>query len=522
VIRVACLALLLGVISLPAQPPAIGQNGVVNTASQIPPTLAGGALSQGSLFTIYGVRFGSSESSTQVKLQHGRITTAAKVISVGPRRIDAWLPSSVPSGPALLTVDVNGQESEEFKVEVVEANPGLFSRNGEGWGPGLIRNLRANGPGASNGENNPAHPNQRVSLLGTGFGQARKVTVVVGNRAVQAGPARSTSQLGQQEIRFSIPADAPVGCYVPVYVLAAPRRASNVVTVSIRSGNAPCDPGLLPLLSADRVGVALFARSQMRALRANVDIISDEAIVAFSAHSAGPVLSPLLLLPPAGVCTAYTSSFQANTILPNSISAAIVAEVGAHGLGAGSALTLTNGQESRTIPQDGGTFGYYRAQLGNSDARRRRPLFLEPGELTLSGTGGPDVGAFSWMTRTADRFEWIDREAISRVNRDRPLTVHWSGLAGDRTALILATNVDKITTAIGTTLCAAPAAAGQFTIPAEMLADLPESKDIAGAPYDQLFVISMPLKTAPLIQARGIDGGALISVHAIGRFVEYR
>jgi hypothetical protein len=249
---------------------------------------------------------------------------------------------------------------------------------------------------------------------------------------------------------------------------------------------------------------------------------SDEAIVMFSANSGGPVLSPLLLLPPLGACTAYTSSFQAHTILPNSISAAIVAEIGARGLGAGSSLTLTNGAESRSIPQDGGTYGYYREQLGNSDTRRRRPPFLEPGDLTLSGAGGPDVGPFSLKTRTAEPFEWIDREAISQVDRDRPLTMHWSGLAGDRTVLILATNVDQITTAIGTTLCAARATAGQFTIPAAMLANLPASKDMAGVPYDQLFVISMPMKTVPVIQARGIDGGAIVSVYAIGRFVEYR
>src|SRR5579863_5742632 len=112
------MALLAGIVPLPAQPPAISQNGVVNTASQIPPTLAGGALARGSLFTIYGVRFGSSDHATRVTLQHGQTTTPAKVISVSPRRIDAWLPISVPAGAARLTVERDGQASDNFQVEV--------------------------------------------------------------------------------------------------------------------------------------------------------------------------------------------------------------------------------------------------------------------------------------------------------------------------------------------------------------------------------------------------------------------
>jgi uncharacterized protein (TIGR03437 family) len=511
VIRAFALALFAGAIPLPAQPPAIGQNGVVNTASQIPSTLPGGALAPGSLFTAYGVRFGTSNTGVKVTLQRGQTKIAAKVVSVRPKRIDAWLPRTVPPGPALITVEVNGASSDPFHVQVIDGNPGLFSTNGEGWGPGLFRKAES-----------PAHVNQRVSLLGTGFSATRAVTIVVGNRAIQAHRPRETSQPGQQEITFTVPVDSPLGCYVPVYALATPRRASNVVTISIAANDSACDPGPLPILSADRIGVAVFARSTMRARQANLDNQSDEAIVAFSAKSAGPVFSPLLLLPPAGACTVYTSSFQADSILPNSISAAIVAQMGTRGLRAGNSLTFTNGAQSRTIPQDGGTAGYYRASLGNSDARRRIPLFLQPGEVTLSGSGGPDIGPFSAKAHLADPFEWIDREAISQVTRDRPLTVHWSGLANDRRVAILATNVDQITTAMATTLCTARATDQKFTIPAAVLANVPASRDIAGVPYDQLFVMSLPEKTASAIQAKGLDRGAIISLQAIGRFVTYR
>jgi uncharacterized protein (TIGR03437 family) len=511
VIRSACLALLMGVVPLVAQPPAISQNGVVNAASRIPPTLAGGALARGSQFTIYGVRFGASERTARVTLRHGQSTIAASIISVRPKRIDAWLPDSIPSGPAVLTVKVNGQSSTEFKVEVVDSNPGLFSRNGEGWGPAAIRNA----------EDRPLHPGQRVTLLGTGFAAGRNITVVVGNRTAAAGAPRAMAR-GQQGISFTIPADAPVGCYVPVYVLAAAKRASNVVTVPIRADEGPCDPGPLPLLSAERIGVTLLARSRMRARTTNIDTTSDEALITFAAKSDQPVLFPLLLLPPAGTCTAYTSSFQAETILPNSISAAIVAEVGGRGLKAGTSMTLTNaGGVSRAIPQDGGAAGYYRAQLG-STGRRGRPLLLQPGEVMLVGPGGADVGPFTWKARTSEPFEWTDREEISVVDRSRPLTLHWSGVGADRIVLVLATNVDQISTAIGTTLCAVRGAAGQFTIPPSMLANIPASKDLPGVPFDQLFVVSIAAKAATAMQAPGLTEGAVLSLYAIGRMVEYR
>jgi hypothetical protein len=260
----------------------------------------------------------------------------------------------------------------------------------------------------------------------------------------------------------------------------------------------------------------------MRARKASVDTVSDEALATFTAKTGKPLLSPLLLLPPPGACTAYTSSFQAETILPNSISAAIVAEVDAQGLRAGNPLTLMSSTGKRTIPQDGGTSGYYRAQLGNTERRRAGSLFLEPGELTLSGMAASDVGPFTWKTRMAEPFDWTDRGEISSVDRSRSLTVHWRGQGEDRTMLVLATNVDQITTAIGTILCAAPGAAGQFTIPAALLANLPASQDIPGIPYDQLFVVSIAAKPAPAPVPRGLTGAAMVSLYAIGRVVDYR
>ncbi|HXJ40496.1 MAG TPA: hypothetical protein VNH18_14540, partial [Bryobacteraceae bacterium] len=88
--------------------------------------------------------------------------------------------------------------------------------------------------------------------------------------------------------------------------------------------------------------------------------------------------------------------------------------------------------------------------------------------------------------------------------------------------VILATNVDQITTAIGATVCTARAAAGQFTIPAALMANLPPSRDIPGIPYDRVLVASLPAKTAPAIRAAGLNGGEVFSLFADSRIVEFQ
>ena len=74
-----------------AQPPAIGQNGVFNSASRIPPALPGGSLARGALFTINGVRLGTAGATT-IALLHAGARVSVNLISAQPRRIEARMP----------------------------------------------------------------------------------------------------------------------------------------------------------------------------------------------------------------------------------------------------------------------------------------------------------------------------------------------------------------------------------------------------------------------------------------------
>src|SRR5690349_3401736 len=67
---------------LHSQPPAITQEGVRNLASQMPPSLPGGALSPGAWISVRGLRLGSPDGKTRVVFrQNGSEIPAELLVS---------------------------------------------------------------------------------------------------------------------------------------------------------------------------------------------------------------------------------------------------------------------------------------------------------------------------------------------------------------------------------------------------------------------------------------------------------
>jgi hypothetical protein len=302
---------------------------------------------------------------------------------------------------------------------------------------------------------------------------------------------------------------------------AAPGWASNVVTMAIAAEGKACDPGIVPLLPAERIGIIALSRTRIKARLRNVaDEVIDEARISFNALQSEPTISPARLLPPPGTCTNYTSSFQSDTDLSTSISS--ILGPGAQGLDAGKKLTLSGPGGSRSIGEAWSTPGRYVAYLRISGPNRPSPsLFLEPGNYVLEGTGGKNVGPFRVAFPIPAPFDWVDRDTTSIVERNKGVTLHWRGASGNQVIVIVARNVDQLTTAIGLTVCVAKASAGQFTVPAEMLANIPISRDLPGTPFDELVIGALPQRL-PSVRASGISGGFVISLYATGRIVDYR
>jgi len=512
--------------TLGAQPPAIGQNGVVNQASQIAPALAGGALARGARIEIRGVRLVSSDGRVTATLSEGNSHIPVAIFSAGAKLIAARIPPDAPLGAATVTVMAAGGNSAPFPVEIAASNPGLYSRNAQGWGPGWIDNLDAKGKRSENSHANAARPGQHVILAATGIGPVTAIRVFAGGRSSVA-TVRQTDRPGEEELQFAIPGNAPAGCNVPVYVLAAPKRASNVVTVAIDPKGA-CQDRFVSTSGSARLLVAVFSRTVMRLDQSTAESIYDEAVVSFAKAGADAHPSPLLLAPPPGTCISYSGSFQTSTMLPDSPSAAVVSELGGTGLDAGPALNVTRQGATRSIPGNPSATGFFRTRLGGRNVSfgpRALAPFLDPGEYRLNVPGGQDIKAFSAQFTGPSPLEWTNRDRIDAVDRTRELSVEWRGAAADRLVIVLAMNVDRVSTATGTVVCAALPAAGRLTIGPELLANLPssmpDSASKGGVPYNRLFLGTVP--AAPQrIEAPGLDGGAIIGLYTTGRLVDYR
>lgn len=491
--------ILLGVTTAAWGQPAIGQNGVLNAASRIPPALAGGALARGALVEVRGVRFGDAAAAVRAVITTPRGAVEVPALGIEGRRLRFVLPDALLEGAAWLRVKVSGETSEPVAIRVAASNPGVFSRNGLGWGPGRIENLAAGGARRENSLRQPARRGQDLAVRITGLGTQRSVAVRIGGERVTAGPPRNVAP-GETEIVVRVPERAPEGCFVPLWLEAAPGRASNVVTVAIQDSGG-CRAAIPPFDVA-RLGVAVVART-------HGDAVRDEALAAFAAKNAEPVFAPILLLPPAGACTSYTGSFQSGAIVPQSISSSLIADLGGEGLDAGPQLEIRRGEDRRALPRVPGAAGLYRRKLG---------IFLQPGDFEIAAPGGGGVGAFRWTMQPAPRVEWTNVAAAAVVDRSRDLELRWK--PGSGIAVALAMNVDQESTASAMTFCVADAARGSLTIPRALLANVPASGDLPGIPYDQVFLASLRAESRSGVA--GLDRVVLVSLDATAQAARFR
>ena len=342
-----------------AQPPAIGQNGVVNSASQIPPTLAGGALARGARFKIQGVRLTGSDP-TSVVVSQGAVSVNAQVLSATPLAIEAIVPPTTPLGSVEIRVRRGSETSAPFPVRISGANPGLYSRNGSGWGPGLVQNLRPNR--RDNSINDPVRPSESVAILATGAGGVSP-EVFVGSKRAKVLRIASSAEPGNEALVVEIPSTAPEGCFVPVYAREREPDAtpSNTVTVSIRRGTGGCRMPTefpVPLFDSGTTGMIVISRASGLSQNGRGKWMDDDAVAAFVKRDASPPNAPLLLTPPVGTCTVYTGSSQSSFEMPLTISDGLLADLGGEGLDVGAALNLDNNQGMRVVPstQEHGDF----------------------------------------------------------------------------------------------------------------------------------------------------------------------
>ncbi|MEZ5394632.1 MAG: hypothetical protein R2724_17605 [Bryobacterales bacterium] len=119
--------------------PVLYSDGVVNAASFLSPSVPGGAIAKGSIFTTFGEDLGGTFDAGQFPLPttlggvQASIATAdgdnfrAPLLYVSANQVNAILPSAVPAGRHQLWFVRDGQSSSDVAIKVVEASGAVSS-----------------------------------------------------------------------------------------------------------------------------------------------------------------------------------------------------------------------------------------------------------------------------------------------------------------------------------------------------------------------------------------------------------
>jgi uncharacterized protein (TIGR03437 family) len=490
-----------------ATAPNINQGGIVNAVSN----RGGGGIAQGSMFTIYGSNLGPTVGWTAyqfplpdhldpgnvtVSVTQGSTTLKAYLLFVRADQINAIMPSSVRLGDAQVTVTYNGIIGASATVTIVKVAFGMNSAN-YGTGPGIIQNYNTATDHPFNGPSTPAKPRQVEIIVGTGLGAittpdnvsppagapTTPVQVVVGGiPADVAYSGRAPGNAGQDQINFTVPANAPLGCHVPVQVSAG-GIWSNAVSMAISADGKQCQDSFSPFGNVSSTGgnagtiglIRLKFNGQSTKTGGPINAAFDLGIGAFVKNSPGGDLaySPLTNLPPPGACSSTSTKADQGTLTSNIFG---IDPTIASTLDAGAQLTVTGGAggASGTMTQSLGTANPYAGLLGGilniSSSMTMPPPFLDGGPFTVSGPGGKDVGPFTTNIALTPAITWTNPP--STINRASPLTLTWTG--GDSTEVVVigGSSTDQTSKAYGGFTCVAPAGAHSFTVPVNTLADL--------------------------------------------------
>jgi uncharacterized protein (TIGR03437 family) len=499
-----------------ARPPRITK--IVNSASQISPFLAGDEIARGSLLTLWGSDFELASAKTAVDIS----AIPLRILRVSRSRIDARVPETIPVGRALLTVTAGSEKSSAIPLIIVTSQFGIFSRNGNGWGPGQIDQILSRGTRSGNSVSNSAAPGSTVVISGTGLGNSNIPEVLIAGKpaTVLAAAKAPPDSTAADEITVKLPTNAPEGCFVPVQVRAAGRLPSNIVTMSIHRKESWCaPPEYLPLAGqgAGSVGLVLVART------ISGPTVFDEAAAWFARlPEQDGELNPFLMPPPPDSCIARVEGAAGEAVavdpnLPTSLAPAILARLGSGRsedlLDAGPSLNINDGRVQRRISALGDRPSAYRVWFNDPSGRGGGPLagFLAPVQLRISGLGGANIGAFRLALPGPVPFEWTNR--ISEIDRSRGFDVQWQGIGPGRLVMILLKFQDSFSNTRGLCYCVAPAGAGGFRVPPESLANFPAVAASSGATGAVLIVASWPAR-ADSFRASGVGRAVGASVFA--------
>jgi uncharacterized protein (TIGR03437 family) len=505
--------LLLSGNCLLAQPAIRATNGVLNAASYAQQGMPNSAIAEGSTFTVFGTGLGPATvqfvvkfpvsatlAGTSVNVTAGGKTVQAPMLFTLASQVAAVMPSTTPVGPATISVSYNGAQSQEYPIQVVASSFGTFAVSAQGTGTGVIADVNnhiflANsaalagdvaiiwGTGLGPVPYDDAEPPRAVNLTNI------PVQLFVGDQLVPPiyqGPSGCCA--GINEIAFRVPSGI-TGCYVPVEV-SINGIVSPTTTMPIAAGpeRVCSDPNGMP------AGMLKELLSKPSFKIGVVDLLR-EVQLGFPTSDVGSgwfhTFTPLEFAgtsffqePPVGTCIVNALSVQDLAFPLASIPA----------LDAGPSINV--GAEKLT-KSDPGTY---------STPGLPKP-FLPPGLVTVNGTGGANVGAFSVSVTDPSPVTWTNVAAGNTLDRASGATITWTGgMPG--TFVAISGGVALLNPSIDAVFhCVAAAAQGSFTIPPHVLLQLPASSK--NAPGVNMWVGAFEPYTS--FTAPGLDYGYVTS-----------
>jgi uncharacterized protein (TIGR03437 family) len=489
-------------VSAFAQQPTAGA--IVNAGSYAVAGTQNAAIAQGSMFVIFGTNMGPSTiqhafsyplpttlAGTSINITSGSPFHAIMLYTVASQ-LAAILPSSVPAGPATLTVTYNGQTSAPLSFTVVPSNFGAFTATQAGSGAGII----VDGNGVPYTALRPATPGLQVALYGTGLGpiagdettptaqQKLNTTlqVYVGTQqanVVFEGRAGSSAGNAIDQINFTVPSGV-TGCNVPVTVQIG-NVVGNFSTLPVSNGGPCSDPGGVPASVLQQVSgkntfsigsVFLTNTTTKSTLPGQTTTTTTSGGGAFFARY---TLSAFLESPSSSTGSPSIGGCLV-TPITSSLSSTSSPLVSYTGLDAGASIGLTgpNGAQTLSKITQVSLPGFYSGTFPAS--------YLTAGSYTATGPGGADVGAFSTSLAVPSPLVWTNAASIPNINRSQGVTITWTG--GDPNGYVTITGSSTTTSGTsvlgGTFTCLAPVAAQTFFVPPPVLLSLPASGSFAG------------------------------------------
>ena len=545
------LGLLLFLPAAVCGQPLIAQHGIVNAGSYVPFGLPGGGIARGAVFSIFGSGLGPPSSpalafplsttlggvSIKVSNADGSVSVEAIPLYVSPSQINAILPSNTPVGPAAVVVSYNGARGSPSPIQVVTSAFGIYAISSAGYGPGVLQNYNSALDQPVNSLRISARPGQVITLWGTGLGAVSfadnvaptpgslptPVEVFVGGKpaAVQYS-GRSPCCSGTDQLVFTIPDDAPTGCWVPVQVRTEGTTVSNTVTIAVGTGGTACNeasnPFAMRFANGGKLGWVDLRRFALHSqpIQLNVDTTVDYSAVLFRNEPGGAfAFHAVYSLPPAGSCTTYAGAGDLlwkealpGTGFTSSLNGGASVNVGSRRTAALSAPTLTYTH-----------LGDYQTGI---TAVLKSSLILNTGTIQVQGAGGPEVGTFVAPAPVPAPLTWTNRDQLPKaVDRKQPLTVTFSGVPSGHTVLVTGGYFSPSINATGMFVCVAAPGATSFTVPAYILAGVP-SRRTRDHRNGVLMVGSTPLANPTTFTASGLDYGAIFTTNLLGKDVIFQ